>query len=138
MEGETEAKEVMVEGLAMEGGKHTENNADEELELEALNRESGLSVQCPPTPVRKRVRRDKQAVEGRVLQYRIEAEIDKKMDEMEERKKKWKVIGMTGPGTCTINVEGKAGVKLRGTTGTREDSPHPQTKDEVAGGNEGN
>ena len=60
VEGETEAKEVMVEGLAMEGGKHTENfKAYEELDLEALNRESGVPLQCPPTPVGKRVQRDK-------------------------------------------------------------------------------
>ena len=41
------------------------------------------------------------------MQYRIEVEMDKRMDEMEERKKKQKEIGLTGPGTCATNVEKK-------------------------------
>ena len=53
-EGETEAKEVMVECLAMEGSKQAEIfNADEELELAASNQKSGVPLQPPPAPVKR-------------------------------------------------------------------------------------
>ena len=41
------------------------------------------------------------------MQYRLKAEMGKKMDEMEEQKKEWKVIGLKVPGTCIISVEKK-------------------------------